>query len=126
MEVKKNSQQDADDDDDEDDDEDGDPNPEEMKGKYIDYIGNLKGKLKKNNLKYVIHEQDPNNIAFTGRSFDTLLTNLSNIVHAEEKQDNYPNRKRFIAMIDRRTESQKNTENVDHDVVLYEPPSMFI
>ena len=117
-----NDDEDADDDDDDDDDQAEQYDDE--KTKYIDLIGDISEKLKKNNLRNGMTSynfDDPPEPEDIQRIFTKAFENLKGNGLEEEKSFVYPFKRRLIVFVDRR-KSKNNTE-ISDAVYMFEPAS---
>eukprot|EP01083_Nonionella_stella_P282707 962001_1 len=90
-----------DDDDDDDDDFDDEDDDGDTTSDFVDCIGKIEDKLKKNNLKYKFSEKD---LGKEARMFDDLYKDFVGEHKLEGKDDktDYLHQKRLIAFVDRR------------------------
>merc|ERR1719420_457297 len=108
------------DDEDDDDYEEG-KNDDEPK-EHVDFIGDIKAKLKANKLRYAMEQSVGAEIDAKERK---VLMNLFNAFRAQHKPKQSNNReylqgKRFVVMVDRR--NFKPNEQTKDSVWFYEPP----
>jgi len=113
------------DDDDEDDDEDDGKDGGGDGDVYYDYIGDIEGKLKKNELKFWNQDSNPETDArrIWGELFQKFLEH--NKLQDAESETSYLQKKRIISMIDRRKYDQSGkvpADQVQDKVFMYEPP----
>ena len=95
-----------DDDEDQDDDEDDDVG-------FQDYVGDVKAKLEKNNLKYSQTDELKD-----GQNFCSLLDQFKKENGIDDEDQAYLKGKRVVILYDRR----KSQGEAKSDVFLYEPP----
>jgi len=117
--IGGNDQKEEEEDDDDDDDDDDDveqKEDDEKGGAFFDCIGDIKGKLEKNKLKYEKGEHVADFGPPPTRMFDKIFKKFVNKLDGDKNKD-YPHNKRFISFIDRR-DGKKDAD----DVYIYEPP----
>jgi len=105
--------------DDDDDKDDDDQSFDDEKNDFIDAVGDIKGKLDANKLKYCNLKSNPDSDGET--VFQRMFEKIQN-------GKNYMRRKRLVALIDRRAHAQKfdiSKDNVNDEVFLYEAPKPF-
>ena len=119
--TKSDSKDDDDDDDNEEEDEDQDErnaNDANDPKKFVDYVGDIPAKLKKNKLKYVKEKLNLDSDEYKDtRVFNQLLNKYRKDNGIKDDKGNHILfQKRFIALIDRR--KSKHSDDID-DVYFY-------
>eukprot|EP01084_Bolivina_argentea_P078948 143276_1 len=87
-----------------------------VKEEYIDCIGNIKDKLVKNGLNFILRDKNDKMIKFSKIYGDFKTKNKLE----DTSEYDYIHNKRLIAFIDRRMSKRNNAS--DDDIWMYEPP----
>eukprot|EP01084_Bolivina_argentea_P078947 143275_1 len=102
--------------DDDDDDDDIDEDYKSYDYMDVDCIGNIKDKLIKNGLNFILNKNDGMITSNSG----IFLNIYREFKMSNKLQDDYIHNKRLIALIDRRMSTRNNGS--DDDIWMYEPP----